>query len=173
MRAFGKSTSLALTAILLLAACACQPEAPPPSAPASMNGNSERNSRTEPTLSAEKRRQLREEGNPDYPWISAEELKARIDRKQKTILLDIGSGIAPTKVVGAMDILEVDIENWAAKIPKSSAIVTYCGCPQDAAAVRSALKLQKLGFTDVHVLKGGFEAWESAGFPIEPSSKGR
>jgi rhodanese-related sulfurtransferase len=31
-----------------------------------------------------------------------------------------------------------------------------------------ALELEKRGFADVHALHGGFDAWTSAGQPVEP-----
>ena len=58
-------------------------------------------------------------------------------------------------------IIERDIEN---RIPdKSAKIVLYCG-----GGFRSALvadNLQKMGYTDVISLDGGWKAWVAAGLP--------
>lgn len=60
-------------------------------------------------------------------------------------------------------IIERDIE---AKIPdRSTRLVLYCG-----GGYRSALaaeSLQKMGYTDVISLNGGWSAWKQAGLPTE------
>lgn len=60
-------------------------------------------------------------------------------------------------------ILERDIEE---EIPdQDKELVLYCG-----GGYRSALaadNLQKMGYRDVKLLKGGFRAWNEAGLPIE------
>ncbi|MBC3868887.1 VTT domain-containing protein [Undibacterium oligocarboniphilum] len=47
----------------------------------------------------------------------------------------------------------------ASQLDQGQAIVTFCACPADAGAIQAAHTLQKLGFTDVRPLEGGFEAW--------------
>ena len=60
-------------------------------------------------------------------------------------------------------IVERDIE---AKVPdKDTRLVLYCG-----GGYRSALaadNLQKMGYTDVISLDGGWKAWQRAGLPVE------
>ena len=60
-------------------------------------------------------------------------------------------------------IIERDIE---AKYPeKDTTLVLYCG-----GGFRSALvadNLQKMGYTNVLSLAGGFKAWKAAGLPVE------
>jgi len=60
-------------------------------------------------------------------------------------------------------IIERDIE---AKVPdKSTLMVLYCG-----GGFRSALAadaLQKMGYTNVISLDGGWRAWQQAGMPVE------
>ncbi|MCS6885489.1 MAG: rhodanese-like domain-containing protein [Acidobacteriota bacterium] len=59
-------------------------------------------------------------------------------------------------------IIERDIERL---IPdKSAEIVLYCG-----GGYRSALaadNLQKMGYTNVYSMKGGYRAWTEAGYPV-------
>jgi len=60
-------------------------------------------------------------------------------------------------------IIERDIEN--AVPDKSAKIVLYCG-----GGFRSALAadaMQKMGYTNVFSLAGGWRAWREAGLPIE------
>jgi rhodanese-related sulfurtransferase len=60
-------------------------------------------------------------------------------------------------------IIERDIET---KVPdKSAKLILYCG-----GGFRSALAadaLQKMGYTDVISLDGGWRAWNEAGLPTE------
>ena len=60
-------------------------------------------------------------------------------------------------------IIERDIEN-AAPDPDTK-IVLYCG-----GGYRSALaaeSLQKMGYTDVYSMDGGWRAWKAAGMPVD------
>jgi rhodanese-related sulfurtransferase len=50
--------------------------------------------------------------------------------------------------------------------PKETEIVTYCACPNDASAVKAAVLLARRG-NSVRVLKGGFDAWVKAGYPLQ------
>jgi rhodanese-related sulfurtransferase len=54
----------------------------------------------------------------------------------------------------------------SSRLPKDTAIVTYCSgpsCPQSRAA---AEKLATLGYTKVRAFEGGLSAWKEAGRPI-------
>lgn len=61
-------------------------------------------------------------------------------------------------------IIERDIES---QVPdKGAKLVLYCG-----GGFRSALAadaLQKMGYTNVWSLDGGWRAWQAAGLPVEP-----
>jgi rhodanese-related sulfurtransferase len=60
-------------------------------------------------------------------------------------------------------IIERDIET---KVPdKSTKMVLYCGGGFRSALVCDAL--QKMGYTDVMSLDGGWKAWSTAGMPTE------
>ena len=55
----------------------------------------------------------------------------------------------------------------AAQRAKGRPIVTYCTCPDDGEGVKTARRLEELGFRDVAVLLGGMDAWIDAGEPTE------
>lgn len=65
--------------------------------------------------------------------------------------------------------IERDIER---KIPDQNAeIVLYCG-----GGFRSALaadNLQKMGYTNIISMDGGFSGWKEAGYPLETSKNAR
>jgi rhodanese-related sulfurtransferase len=72
-------------------------------------------------------------------------------------------GHLPKAIHLSKGIIERDIEQ---KIPdKSAPIVLYCG-----GGFRSALaadNLQKMGYTNVESMDGGYRGWTEAGLPIE------
>ena len=100
---------------------------------------------------------------------SVDEVKARLDRNEKFILVDVReeSEFAKDHLPGAIHlskgVIERDIEK---KVPDLNApIVLYCG-----GGYRSALacdNLQRMGYTNVYSLAGGWKAWKEAGAPVE------
>jgi len=96
------------------------------------------------------------------PHITPAELMAALASDAPPVLLDFrGSAlIAQTgPVAGATQAHLDDLPRCVSQWPKHQHIVTLCACPGDATAVRAALGLSKLGYTSVHPLKGGYEAW--------------
>lgn len=47
-------------------------------------------------------------------------------------------------------------------------IVTYCTLPGEAASVQVARKLAAYNREGARPLKGGFDAWRQAGYPVAP-----
>jgi rhodanese-related sulfurtransferase len=97
------------------------------------------------------------------------EIKKRMDRGESFVLIDVredhewNDNHLPTAIHLGRGILERDIEN---KIPnKETEIVLYCG-----GGYRSALaadNLQKMGYSNVLSMDGGFKGWRDAGHPLE------
>jgi rhodanese-related sulfurtransferase len=74
------------------------------------------------------------------------------------------AGHAAGAVHMAKGIIERDIET---KVPdRSAAIVLYCGGGYRSALAADAL--QKMGYTNVISLDGGWRAWQQSGMPVEP-----
>ena len=100
---------------------------------------------------------------------NADEIKHRLDRGDKFLLIDVReeSEFAKEHLPGAIHlgkgIIERDIE---ATVPdKSSELILYCG-----GGFRSALAadvLQKMGYTNVWSMAGGWKAWQESGAPVE------
>ena len=78
-------------------------------------------------------------------------------------LLTLGLAVCSVLLLGNSGILERDVEE---KIPgQGTELVLYCG-----GGFRSALAadmLQKMGYTNVWSMDGGFRGWKEAGLPIE------
>ena len=96
------------------------------------------------------------------------EVKKRLDASEKMILVDVreesewARGHLPGAIHLGKGIIERDIEQ---RVPDRSApLVLYCG-----GGFRSALaadNLQKMGYTKVLSMDGGWRGWSEAGFPI-------
>ncbi len=99
--------------------------------------------------------------------IDIREVKRRLDAGDKFYLVDVreesewARGRLPGAVHLSKGVIERDIEKV---IPEKSApIVLYCG-----GGFRSALaadNLQKMGYTSVISMDGGWRAWNEAGYP--------
>jgi rhodanese-related sulfurtransferase len=99
---------------------------------------------------------------------NVEEVKKKMDRSRKFILVDVReeSEFAKDHLPGAIHlgkgVIERDIE---ARVPDLGAeIVLYCG-----GGFRSALaadNLQKMGYTNVISMDGGIRDWREKGYPL-------
>ncbi|NPT61686.1 VTT domain-containing protein [Paraburkholderia elongata] len=49
-------------------------------------------------------------------------------------------------------------------------MVIYCICPDSATAVEIKQRMRLNGYTRIRALKGGLDAWQRRGFPVEPLS---
>jgi rhodanese-related sulfurtransferase len=95
------------------------------------------------------------------------EVKERLDAGDKFILVDVreesewARGHLPGAIHLGKGIIERDIEQ---RVPdKNEPLVLYCG-----GGFRSALaadNLQKMGYTDVLSMDGGWRGWNEAGYP--------
>ena len=95
------------------------------------------------------------------------DVKRRIDSGEKMILVDVrednewAKGHLPGAVHMGKGIIERDIEQ---RVPDTATkLVLYCG-----GGFRSALvadNLQKMGYTNVESMDGGWRGWTEAGLP--------
>jgi rhodanese-related sulfurtransferase len=95
------------------------------------------------------------------------EVKKHLDAQESFTIIDVreesewAQGHLPGAVHLGKGVIERDIENT---VPgKATPIVLYCG-----GGYRSALaadNLQKMGYTNVFSMDGGWRGWTEAGFP--------
>lgn len=100
--------------------------------------------------------------------VSIDEVKAKLDRKEKFLLVDVReeSEYAVDHLAGAIHlgkgIIERDVEG---RVPdQNTPMVLYCG-----GGFRSALaadNLQKMGYTQVLSMDGGIRGWREKGFTL-------
>lgn len=105
------------------------------------------------------------------PRISVEELKAMIEQRKPITIVDVRGGdyeSSATRIKGALRIPPAEIATRWKDVPPDKPIVTYCACATDGGAVNAARTLIEHGYKNVRALKGGWNAWNDAGGPVEP-----
>ena len=106
---------------------------------------------------------------PEVTFITPEHLKARLDAGEYLCLIDAREsdefGLAHTTGAQwcARDLLATQVERAAPILYVP--LVVYCS--RGEAATLSVPTLQRLGYTYIFVIQGGFLAWCAAGFPTE------
>jgi rhodanese-related sulfurtransferase len=100
--------------------------------------------------------------------VGTDEVKARLERGEKFLLVDVreesewGKDHLPGAIHLGKGIIERDVE---ARVPEpSTPMVLYCG-----GGFRSALaadNLQKMGYTAVLSMDGGIREWREKGYPL-------
>ena len=110
-----------------------------------------------------------DESRKRIPECTVEDIKTRIDAGDEFHLVDVreesewARGHLPGAIHLGKGIIERDIEE---RIPQTDAvIVLYCG-----GGYRSALaadNLQRMGYTNVISMDGGFRGWKEADYAIE------
>ena len=107
------------------------------------------------------------EAKPRIRETSISDVKKRMDSGEKFLLVDVredhewANGHLPGAVHMSRGLIERDIE---VKVPEtSSKMILYCG-----GGFRSALvadNLQKMGYSNVESMDGGWRGWLEAGLP--------
>ena len=112
---------------------------------------------------------LAEDARTRIRETNVQDIKARLDRGDKFLLLDVredhewAAGHLPHAAHLGRGVIERDMET---KYPDfGTEVIVYCG-----GGYRSAMaadNLQKMGYTNVVSMDGGFRGWKDAGFPVE------
>jgi rhodanese-related sulfurtransferase len=112
--------------------------------------------------------QIVEDAKKRVREVSIDDIKSRLDRGDKFVLVDVReeSEYANDHLPGAIHlgkgIIERDIEE---RVPElNTPIVLYCG-----GGYRSALaadNLQRMGYTNVFSMDGGIRGWREKHFPL-------
>jgi len=100
--------------------------------------------------------------------VSVNDVKAKLDRNEKLVLVDVReeSEYAKDHLPGAIHlgkgVIERDIEQCVPEL--DTPLILYCG-----GGYRSALaadNLQKMGYTNVGSMDGGIRGWRENSFPL-------
>jgi membrane protein DedA with SNARE-associated domain/rhodanese-related sulfurtransferase len=72
----------------------------------------------------------------------------------------------PRVLPGALRIGPNELTQHNAVIPRDRDVILYCTCPSEETSAKVALQLHKLGIYRVRPLRGGFDGWKEAGYPL-------
>jgi membrane protein DedA with SNARE-associated domain/rhodanese-related sulfurtransferase len=103
--------------------------------------------------------------------ITPEELKAKMDAREKIMVFDIRNRLDrrtdPVRIPGAFHILPEHIDFQPEDLSPDQEIIVYCTCPNEATSARVAVKLQRMGLKHARPLQGGLDAWREKDLPVE------
>ncbi|WP_263365646.1 VTT domain-containing protein [Edaphobacter bradus] len=72
----------------------------------------------------------------------------------------------PRVLPGALRIGPNELRQHSEIIPRDRDVVLYCTCPSEETSAKLALQLHKMGVYRVRPLRGGFDGWKNAGYPL-------
>ena len=107
--------------------------------------------------------------------LNPEELKAMLDQAAATggqppYIVDLRHPLDylpdPRVLPGARRIGPAELSKHAERIPRDRDIILYCTCPSEETSAKVAMDLHKLGISRVRPLRGGFDGWKEAGYPL-------
>ncbi|HWB33409.1 MAG TPA: VTT domain-containing protein [Acidobacteriaceae bacterium] len=120
--------------------------------------------------------------------IEPSEVKAMLDRAreqgtEQPFIVDLRHPLDylpdPRVIPGAVRIGPSDLPLQADRIPRDRDVILYCTCPSEETSAKVAMRLYRLGVTRVRPLRGGFDGWKEAGYPLldyvddaQPSTSG-
>ncbi len=105
------------------------------------------------------------EDNSKIIYITAEDLKKRLDEKYPVYILDIRqAGKFSPHIPNAVNISLDLLEKRRAEIPVNKEIIIYGESELDG--FQAGIKLYDLDILSGQVLRGGFSAWQAKGLPV-------
>ena len=102
-----------------------------------------------------------------YVDVTAMEAKNLIDTKPELIIIDVSPNYDDGHLPGAINyyIGDGSLDEAIPSLDKNKEYLVYCHV--DSASISGAEKLVDAGFITVYRLKGNYQAWVDAGYPIE------
>jgi len=107
--------------------------------------------------------------------LEPEELKAMLDHATASgstapFIVDLRHPLDylpdPRVLPGALRIGPNELKQHSEIIPRDRDVILYCTCPSEETSAKLALQLHKLGIYRVRPLRGGFDGWKQAGYPL-------
>lgn len=110
------------------------------------------------------------------PRMSVNELLHKINSGEDILIVDSRSDVKDSYSIshirGAVPVPLADImeKRWSPPSDLNKEIVFYCTCPNDRTSAAAAMQLISRGYSNVNALKGGYNAWVEAGYPMAPGN---
>ena len=96
--------------------------------------------------------------------------QAALDASQSPFIVDLRHPLDylpdPRVIPGSVRIGPSELPLRAERIPRDRDIILYCTCPSEETSAKVALQLHRLGILRVRPLRGGFDGWKQAGYPL-------
>ncbi|HXC94630.1 MAG TPA: VTT domain-containing protein [Edaphobacter sp.] len=107
--------------------------------------------------------------------LEPSELKEMLDESEKLgtpspFIVDLRHPLDylpdPRVLPGALRIGPNELRQHSEIIPRDRDVILYCTCPSEETSAKLALQLHKMGVYRVRPLRGGFDGWKQAGYPL-------
>ena len=107
--------------------------------------------------------------------LEPSELKGMLDEAEKLgtpppFIVDLRHPLDylpdPRVLPGALRIGPNELKQHSEIIPRDRDVILYCTCPSEETSAKLALQLHKMGVYRVRPLRGGFDGWKEAGYPL-------
>jgi membrane protein DedA with SNARE-associated domain/rhodanese-related sulfurtransferase len=107
--------------------------------------------------------------------LEPEQLMAMIDEAEQTggcapFIVDLRHPLDylpdPRVLPGAVRVGPAELALHSDRIPRDRDVILYCTCPSEETSAKVAMQLHKMGVNRVRPLRGGFDGWKVAGFPL-------
>jgi rhodanese-related sulfurtransferase len=106
--------------------------------------------------------------------ISADEANARVLAGEPIVFIDARNPEAwnesDRKIPGAIRMTADRVESGAGEIQRTATVIVYCTCPNEENSSRMVRHLTQKGYR-AFALRGGFDAWAAAEYPLEQKLK--
>jgi hydroxyacylglutathione hydrolase len=101
------------------------------------------------------------------PVLTVGQVRERLARGQRLAVLDVRQDAewAVGHVAGARHVEAGALAARDPELPRTVPIAAHCGHEQRAATALSVL--ERHGYTNLHLIEGGWSAWQAAGYPVE------
>lgn len=92
----------------------------------------------------------------------------RLINSRDAVVVDVrsASDFKKSHLLNAVNIPLAGIQERANEIARDKDTPILCYCAVGSVAPQACAKLRKLGYTNVHALKGGINGWQAAGLPV-------
>lgn len=102
--------------------------------------------------------------------VSAAEAKMLFDKGVKFLDVRKDSDWDAGRIPGAAHIelkKKLNAESMGASVAKDKEVVIYCNGPSCMRSSKASAKAVSWGYSKVYYFRGGFPAWQTAGYPVE------
>jgi rhodanese-related sulfurtransferase len=106
--------------------------------------------------------------------ISPDETNARVLAGEPVVFIDSRDpkawGNSTRKIPGAIRIPAAEIERRLDEIDRTATVIAYCTSPNEVSSARVVKTLSDHGYR-AFALRGGFDAWVAAEYPLEEKTR--